>query len=47
MIACQQQEELRAEVVLIWLYQRIKQQPEDAADAVLLAALVLEEACAG
>lgn len=45
--ACRQQEDLRAEVVLAWLYQQIKQQPEDALGAVLLAASVLEDACEG
>lgn len=43
--ACHQEEDLRAEIVLAWLYQQIKQQPEDALGAVLLAASVLEEAC--
>lgn len=41
--ACRQQRDLQAEIVLAWLYQQIKQQPEDALGAVLLVALMLED----
>lgn len=41
--ACQQQEDLRAEIALAWLAEQIERQPECAGELVRVAAEVVED----